>query len=88
MSYWKSIFGNEIYDLQYEKIVSDSENEIKKLIKYLDLDWNENCLNQKNNKNIIKTISTVQARQPIYKSSINLWEHYADFLSEEFLSLS
>jgi len=88
MSYWKSIFGNEIYDLQYEKLVSDSENEIKKLIKYLDLDWNENCLNQKNNKNIIKTIITVQARQPIYKSSVNFWENYADFLSEEFLSLS
>ena len=88
MSYWKSIFGNEIYDLQYEKLVSDSENEIKKLIDYLDLDWNEECLNQASNKNIIKTISTVQARQPIYKSSVNLWENYADFLSEEFLSLS
>ena len=88
MSYWKGIFGNEIYDLQYEKLVSDSENEIKKLIDYLDLDWSEECLNQTSNKNIIKTISTVQARQPIYKSSVNLWENYADFLSEEFLSLS
>jgi len=88
MSYWKSIFGNEIYDLQYEKLVSDSENEIKKLIDYLDLDWSDECLNQTSNKNIIKTISTVQARQPIYKSSVNFWENYADFLSEEFLSLS
>ena len=88
MSYWKGIFGNAIYDLQYEKLVTDSENEIKKLIDYLGLDWSEECLNQKSNKNIIKTISTVQARQPIYKSSVNLWENYANFLSEEFLSLS
>jgi len=88
MSHWKSIFGNEIYDLQYEKLVSDSENEIKKLIDYLDLYWSDECLKQSSNKNIIKTISTVQARQPIYKSSVNLWENYADFLSKEFLSLS
>ena len=87
MQHWKGIFGEGIYDLQYEQIVTNQDLEIKKLLKYLDLDWSEACLNDKNNNNAIKTISTVQARQPIYTTSVNSWERYSNFLSKEFLSL-
>ena len=73
---------------QYESLVNNSENEIKKLIKYCDLEWEENCLQFYKNKNIIKTVSVNQANKPIYKSSINKSEHYNEYLDDLFSKLN
>ena len=68
-----------IYDISYEKLISSNEEEIKKLIKFCDLNWEENCLSFHNNKTPIKTMSTAQARKPIYKSSLNLLKNIKNF---------
>ena len=54
--------------------------DIKRILKYCELEWEENCLNFYNNKNPIKTMSTAQARKPIYKSSLSAYEKYRDYL--------
>ena len=82
MRFWKEKFPNTIYDARYEKIIEDPENEIKKMIKFCDLDWEENCLQFYNNKTPIKTLSTAQARKPIYKSSKNSFEKFAPYLTD------
>ena len=82
MRFWKEKFPNTIYDARYEKIIEDPENEIKKMIKFCDLDWEENCLKFYNNKTPIKTLSTAQARKPIYKSSKNSFEKFAPYLTD------
>ena len=82
MKFWKEKFPNSIYDAQYEKIIEEPENEIKKMIKFCDLDWEENCLKFYNNKTPIKTLSTAQARKPIYKSSKNSFEKFAAYLTD------
>ena len=85
MDYWKSKFGEEIYEINYEKLVSNKEEEIKKLIKFCDLDWDPICLNHhKNKKTPIKTVSISQARKPVYKSSVNSNSNYENYLSEMF----
>ena len=84
MNFWTKIYGDSIYTVQYEKLVSDQENEIKNLINHCDLAWNEKCLNfHKNKKTPIKTASISQARKEIYSSSINsniLYDKYLDKL--------
>ncbi|MDC1162908.1 sulfotransferase [Candidatus Pelagibacter sp.] len=82
MNFWNEKFPNTIYDAKYEKIIEDPENEIKKMIKFCDLDWEENCLQFYNNKTPIKTLSTAQARKPIYKSSKNSFEKFAPYLTD------
>jgi tetratricopeptide (TPR) repeat protein len=88
MNYWKSIFKNEIFDFSYEQNILNPKKTLENLLEYLELDWDDNCLNHHKSKNIIKTISTFQARQPIYNSSINAWAKYEDFLSSDFKSLN
>ena len=44
----------------------------KKIIKFCNLEWDEKCLSFHENKSPIKTMSTSQARKPIYKSSLTL----------------
>ena len=80
MNFWKSKYKNSILDIKYESLVSDNINEIKKILEFCDLDFDQKCLAFYKNKNPIKTMSTAQARQPIYKTSINSFEKYSKYL--------
>ena len=72
---------NFIYDLQYEKFVSDPENEAKKLIKFCGLPWDIKCLEFYKRRDLTsKTTSNVQIRKAIYKDSINKYLPYKQFL--------
>ena len=82
IDYWKDKFPNYIYDLSYEKLVNNSEQEIHELLKFCNLNWDENCLKHHENERVIKTISFNQARQPIYKTSIKSYNGYEDYLVE------
>jgi len=81
MNFWKSIFSNSIFEVNYESMVSNNKEIIKEIIKFCNLEWEENCLNYHNNKTPIKTMSTAQARKPIYKSSLNPFEKFKDYLT-------
>ena len=80
MAYYKKNCGEEILNRKYEDIVKKKKKETKKILNYLDLGFEKNCLEFYKNKNPIQTASLVQARKPIYKSSINSWKNYKDFL--------
>ena len=84
IKFWDQKFPGEIYHIKYEEILSNPENEIKKLINFCDLDWDENCINFQNNKNPVKTASSLQVRKPLYNSSKNISENYANYLSNMF----
>ena len=85
MSFWKTKFKNSIYELKYENLVNNSDDEIQKLIKFCDLEWDANCLNfYENKKTPIKTVSIAQARKPIYKSSLNSNIDYSKHLQEMY----
>ena len=85
MDFWKSKFNEDIYDANYEKIVNSPEIEVKKMVSFCDLDWEPDCLNfHKNRKTPVQTISISQANKPIYKSSVNSYEPFADYLAEMF----
>ena len=74
---------NFIYDLQYEKFVSDPENEAKKLMKFCGLPWDIKCLEFYKRRDLIsKTASNFQIRKAIYKDSINKYLPYKHFLSK------
>ena len=63
---WQKEFNIPIYSIKYENLISDFDNETKKLFKYCDLDWQPN-LREINNKSVIsKTYSMIQIREPIY----------------------
>jgi tetratricopeptide (TPR) repeat protein len=88
MNFWYSKIPQFIHTVEYEKIVSDKKNEIKKLLKFCDLEWDDNCLNHhKNTKTPIRTVSIAQARQPVYSSSVNSGDNYKDYLKEMFDNL-
>ena len=70
---------NFIYDLNYEKLILNKEKEIKNILNFCELKWEKDCLNFNKKNNPIKTVSITQARQPIYKTSLNSYEKYSSY---------
>ena len=86
MSYWNFNFSNHIYSLNYEKLTENQEQVSKELIKFLNLDWEQECLEFENNKRILYTGSASQVRKKMYQDSSNDWKNYKHLLSESFLN--
>lgn len=76
MNHWHELIPGEIYDWQYEAVVNDIEGETRALLDFLDLDWDENCLQFYRSSRPVNTASVVQVRQPIYASSLGGWRKY------------
>ncbi len=84
MDLWKTKLNKEIYDVEYENIINSPVAEIKKLLKFCELDFEENCLNFYKNKRPIKTVSSAQARQPLYDKSINSYKNFEIYMKDIF----
>ena len=50
--------------------------EVKKLLEFCELNWDENCLDPHQNKKAVATASLAQVRSPIYKSSVEKWKNF------------
>ena len=78
--HWQQALAGSIYVVHYEALVQDTENEIRKLLDYCNLDWEDACLNFHENKAASTTASAVQVRQPMYTSSLGKWKRYEEHL--------
>lgn len=87
MEYWKKTIPNFIIDVKYENIVSNTNSEIKNLIKKCGLNWDNKCIKYYKNQRLIKTASDTQARKKIYKTSVNNWKKYENFTKKFFAEI-
>jgi tetratricopeptide (TPR) repeat protein len=81
MDHWREVLPKgSFYEVEYEKLVVDNENQAKALIDYCQLDWDDACLNFHKTKRIVRTASITQVRQPIYNTSVERWRKYETYL--------
>ena len=80
MDHWDATLPDFVYRVNYEKMITNQEEETRKLLKYCELEWDENCLNFHKNKRAVKTASSEQVRQPIYKKGLNHWKNFEEDL--------
>ncbi len=69
-----------IHTLQYESLVADIDGEIRRLLQFCELPWEDQCLHYYQNTQASTTASALQVRQPVYASSVGKWRHYARHL--------
>jgi hypothetical protein len=82
MDYWRKVLPEDsIMDLHYENIIENPENESRRIIDFIGLDWNDACLNFDKTKRTVHTASVWQVRQPIYQTSKMRARHYAKYLT-------
>ncbi len=82
MSFWHQKFPGKIYDLNYEKLTENQEEETRKLVDYLQLEWEDSCLQFEKNERAVRTASFQQVRKRMYQGSSKAWEPYRPYLSK------
>jgi tetratricopeptide (TPR) repeat protein len=80
MAHWHEILPGRILDLPYEEVVNNQQAATRRLLAYLDLPFEAACLDFHLNPSAITTASSVQARQPLYDTSVDQWQHFASQL--------
>jgi tetratricopeptide (TPR) repeat protein len=80
MAHWETCLPENILAVDYESLVADHESEIRRLLGFLGLPWNADCLDFFNAKRAVRTLSDFQVRTPIYATSVGRWKHYERFL--------
>jgi len=76
MDFWHQLFPDRIYDMCYEDLTTNQEEETRKLLEYCELEWDDNCLSFHKNKRAVKTASAIQVREKMYQGSSEAWKKY------------
>ena len=87
MNFWNKSIPQFIHNIKYEDLILNSENEIKNLLNFCNLDWERDCLEFYKNKRAVKTVSSAQVRKSFYNSSIDSYKNYEQFLTDLYSSL-
>ncbi len=83
MRHWHAVLPpGTVLDVRYEDVVADTEGQARRVLDYLGLPWDENCLAFHRNERKVKTVSAAQVRRPIYRSSLSRWKRFEPHLDE------
>ena len=80
----QALFAMPVHRIRYENVVADREAELRSLLAFLSLDWNEDVLDHQataRGRGRIKTASYSQVVEPIYTRASGRWEHYREQLA-------
>jgi hypothetical protein len=81
MSHWRSALpAQAMLDVQYENVVDDLEGQARRLIEYCGLPWDDRCIAFHKTERPVRTASAVQVRQPIFRTSVERWRRYEEWL--------
>jgi len=80
MDHWDAVLPGQILRVQYEDVVADTETQIRRILDYLDLPFETACLDFHKTKRSVKTASSEQVRQPIFKSGLEQWRNFEPWL--------
>jgi tetratricopeptide (TPR) repeat protein len=81
MSHFDNILPGPVHRVFYEKLIEDTETEIRRLLEYCGLQFEESCLRFYENDRAVRTASSEQVRQPIFKDALEQWRHFEPWLA-------
>lgn len=81
MAHWRAVLPQgSFYEVEYENLVSNQDEETRKLVDYCGLSWDDACLTPHKTERNVKTASVTQVREPVYTSSVQRWRRYEQYL--------
>ena len=81
MAHWNNVLPNFILTVNHEDVVDDLEKQVRRILDFCGLEFEQSCIDFHKTKRNIKTPSSEQVRQPIYKSSTEQWRHFEQYLA-------
>jgi tetratricopeptide (TPR) repeat protein len=76
MDHWDQVLPGKVLRVQYEEVVSDLDTQVRRILDYCGLDFEENCISFYETDRSVRTPSSEQVRQPIYQSGVDQWKNF------------
>ena len=80
MDHWDDVLPGKILRVQYEDVVADTEAQVRRILDYLELPFEQACVDFHKTKRSVRTASSEQVRQPIFKSGLEQWRNFEPWL--------
>jgi hypothetical protein len=80
MAHWDSALPGKVLRVQHEDVVADLEGNVRRLLDFCGLDFEPACLEFYKTERSVRTASSEQVRQPIYKEGLDQWRHFEPWL--------
>ena len=80
IQHWQQLAGSALLEVGYENLVAGARQVTGEVLDFLDLDWEEQCLDFHRAGNRVRTASAHQVRQALYQGSSGRWQHYEQHL--------
>ena len=88
MQHWDKVLPGKVLRVHYENMVAEPEKQVRRLLDFVGVEFEKSCLDFYKTDRSIRTPSSEQVRQPIYKSALEQWRNYEPFLHELKASLA
>jgi tetratricopeptide (TPR) repeat protein len=82
MRHWDAVLPGRVLRVQHEDLVDDLEGNVRRLLDYCELDFEPACVEFYKTERSVRTASSEQVRQPIYREGLEQWRHYEPWLAE------
>ena len=80
MDFWNELFPGEIFTINYEDVINNPNKKIRELLNFCNVEFENSCLDFHKSKRPVKTASSEQVRQPMYKTGLDYWKNYRNNL--------
>jgi tetratricopeptide (TPR) repeat protein len=80
MAHWRAVLRIPLLEVRYEDLIERPEENVRRLIEFCELPWDDRCLRHHESERFANTFSYNQVRQPIYKTSMAKWKRYEKHL--------
>ena len=80
MAHWEDVLPGFVLTVNHEDVVNDLETQVRRMLNFIGLEFEQSCVDFHKTKRNIKTPSSEQVRQPIYKSAVEQWRNFEPHL--------
>ena len=80
MAHFDAVLPGRVHRVSYENVVRDLEGEVRRLLEYCGLPFEEQCLRFHETRRAVQTVSSEQVRQPLYTDAVEQWRNFEPWL--------
>ena len=81
MQHWDQVLPGRVLRVQYEEVVHDLESQVRRILEHCELPFEQACVDFHATERAVRTASSEQVRQPIFRGGLDQWENFEPFLS-------
>jgi len=80
MAHMDAVLPGRVHRVIYEEMVADTEAQVRDLLRYCNVPFEDSCLRFFENERAVRTASSEQVRQPIFREGVDHWRHFEPWL--------